>query len=137
MKKGDRVLINGKEYTVDEVLRKTFIAFRGDKWDVFNKELVGSKYKLIKEDCENGLNAHNTGTGHKPINNDPLQKQEGGSHYKDCKIQPIEYITANNLDFMQGNIVKYITRHKNKNGAEDIKKIKHYCDLILKLEYNE
>ena len=67
----------------------------------------------------------------------PLDKQEGGSHYKDCKIEPVEYITANNLDFMQGNIVKYITRHKNKNGAEDIKKIKHYCDLILKLQYNE
>ena len=67
----------------------------------------------------------------------PLDKQEGGNHYKDCKIQPIEYITANNLDFMQGNIVKYATRHKNKNGAEDIKKIKHYCDLILKLQYNE
>ena len=67
----------------------------------------------------------------------PLDTQEGGSHYKDCKIQPIEYITANNLDFMQGNIVKYITRHKNKNGAEDIRKIKHYCDLILKLQYNE
>ena len=67
----------------------------------------------------------------------PLDIQEGGSHYKGCKIQPIEYIVANNLDFMQGNIVKYITRHKNKNGAEDIRKIKHYCDLILKLEYDE
>lgn len=67
----------------------------------------------------------------------PLNIQEGGSHYKGCKIQPIEYIVANNLDFMQGNIVKYITRHKSKNGAEDIRKIKHYCDLILKLEYGE
>ena len=71
------------------------------------------------------------------ISENPLEKQEGGSHYKDLKIQPIEYITANNLDFMQGNVVKYITRHKNKNGAEDIRKIKHYCDLILKLQYNE
>lgn len=137
MKKGDRVLINGKEYTVDEVLKKTFIAFRGDKWDVFNKKLVGSKYKLIKEDCKNGLNVHNTGFCNKPINNDPLQKQEGGSHYMKCGIQPIEYISKNNLNFMEGNIVKYISRHRNKNGAEDIRKIKQYCDLILKLEYNE
>ena len=71
------------------------------------------------------------------ITSNPLQNQEGGNHYKGCKIQPIEYIVANNLDFMQGNIVKYITRHKSKNGAEDIRKIKHYCDLILKLEYDE
>lgn len=66
-----------------------------------------------------------------------LEKQEGGSHYKDMPIQPIEYIYKNNLDFFQGNIVKYITRYKTKNGAEDIRKIKHYCDLILELEYNE
>ena len=67
----------------------------------------------------------------------PLNTQEGGNHYKNYKIQPIEYIIANNLDFLQGNIVKYATRHKNKNGAEDIRKIKHYCDLILKLQYEE
>ena len=57
-----------------------------------------------------------------------LNKQEGGDHYK-LAIQPIEYITANNLDFIRGNIVKYATR--DKNGAEDIKKIIHYCELLL------
>lgn len=67
----------------------------------------------------------------------PFKKQEGGSHYKDLKIQPVEYIVLNDLDFLQGNIIKYATRHKKKNGAEDIRKIKHYCDLILKLQYNE
>ena len=61
-------------------------------------------------------------------------KQEGGDHYK-LAIQPIEYITANNLDFIRGNIVKYATR--DKNGAEDIKKIIHYCELLLELEYGE
>lgn len=63
-----------------------------------------------------------------------LNKQEGGDHYK-LAIQPIEYITANNLDFIRGNIVKYATR--DKNGAEDIKKIIHYCELLLELEYGE
>lgn len=72
-----------------------------------------------------------------PNNKDALDRQIGGNHYKDMKIQPIEYISANELDFFQGNVIKYITRHKNKNGAEDIKKIKHYCDLILKYQYNE
>ena len=65
-----------------------------------------------------------------------LNVQEGGGHYKVCKIQPIEYITANDLGYIEGNIVKYITRHKDKNGAEDIKKIIHYCELLLELQYS-
>jgi len=66
-----------------------------------------------------------------------LDTQVAGDHYKKCKIQPIEYIHENNLDYLQGNIIKYITRHKNKNGADDIKKAIHYCELILKLQYEE
>ena len=50
---------------------------------------------------------------------------------------PIEYISKNKLDFLEGNIIKYISRHKNKNGAEDIIKIIHYAHLILELEYGE
>lgn len=65
----------------------------------------------------------------------PLTKQEGGQHYKDKAIQPIVYIHANKLGFCEGNVVKYITRHKEKNGAEDIKKVIHYCELLLELEY--
>lgn len=64
-----------------------------------------------------------------------LEVQEGGSHYKDKKIQPIQYIHANKLGFSEGSIVKYITRYKQKNGVEDLKKIKHYVDLIIELEY--
>ena len=66
-----------------------------------------------------------------------LDTQAGGSHYKNLAIQPVEYIQANGLDYLQGNIVKYITRHKTKNGAEDIKKAIQYCQLILELEYEE
>lgn len=66
-----------------------------------------------------------------------LDVQEGGDHYSKHKIQPIEYIHANGLDFLSGNIIKYATRHKDKNGAEDIRKIIHYAELILELEYGE
>ena len=66
-----------------------------------------------------------------------LNIQVGGEHYKQMKIQPVEYIHANNLSFLEGNVVKYITRHKTKNKAQDIRKIIHYCTLILQLEYNE
>lgn len=57
-------------------------------------------------------------------------KQVGGEHYK-TTIQPIEYILANNLGFIEGNVIKYITRYKDKNGAEDIKKAIHYLEILL------
>ena len=66
----------------------------------------------------------------------PLERQEGGDHY-DLPIQPLEYIHANQLGYIEGNIIKYATRHKKKNGVEDVKKIIHYCELLLELEYGE
>ena len=65
-----------------------------------------------------------------------LKRQEGGDHY-DLPIQPLEYIHANGIGYIEGNIIKYATRHRNKNGVEDIKKIIHYCELLLELEYGE
>lgn len=67
----------------------------------------------------------------------PLDVQVGGGHYKDLVIQPIEYTMKNNLNFIQGNIIKYATRYKSKNGVEDIKKIIHYAQLLIELEYPE
>ena len=64
-------------------------------------------------------------------------KQIGGKHYKEYKIQPIEFITKNKLSFIQGCIIKYICRFENKNGIEDLKKIKHYCDLQIQLLQNK
>jgi len=64
-----------------------------------------------------------------------LAVQVGGTHYKDFAIQPVEYIHANNLGFCEGNVVKYITRHAAKNGADDIRKVIHYCQLLLELQY--
>jgi hypothetical protein len=70
--------------------------------------------------------------------NKALDKQVGGSHYKDCKIQPVEYIYSNGLDFLEGNVVKYITRHRTKgDGEADIRKVIHYAQMILQMEYNK
>lgn len=66
-----------------------------------------------------------------------LNKQISGNHYMTQTIQPIEYISANKLMFIEGCIVKYATRHRVKGGASDIRKIIHYCELLLELEYNE
>lgn len=63
-----------------------------------------------------------------------LDVQVGGGHYKGKKIQPIEYIHANNLNYSEGAIVKYITRWREKNGFEDLEKIKHYVDLLIEME---
>lgn len=63
--------------------------------------------------------------------------QIGGKHYKELKIQPIEYIQANGLDFFEGNVVKYISRHRYKNGKQDLEKAKHYIDLLIELEYSQ
>jgi hypothetical protein len=69
---------------------------------------------------------------------DPLEDQIGGEHYKSCGIQPVEYIHANNLDYFEGNVIKYITRHRIKGeGKKDIEKAIHYAQLILKLYYSE
>lgn len=60
--------------------------------------------------------------------------QVGGNHYQK-KIQPVEYIHANDLPFIEGNVVKYISRHKAKGGADDIEKAISYCKILLKLDY--
>lgn len=67
----------------------------------------------------------------------PLDVQIDGTHYKDQGIQPVEYIAANELNFFEGNIVKYVTRHRLKGGAKDLRKVIHYAEMMLKLEYAE
>ena len=84
----------------------------------------------VKHECSTWKVSHKT----QEKDMTALNKQEGGSHYE-LPIQPIEYIQANDLGYIEGNIIKYATRHRNKNGAEDIKKIIHYCQLLLELEY--
>lgn len=66
-----------------------------------------------------------------------LDKQINGSHYKNNGIQPIEYIHANKLGFPEGNVIKYVTRHKQKNGRVDLEKAIHYLELLIELEYGE
>lgn len=69
--------------------------------------------------------------------NNPLETQVGGSHYKDLKIQPIEFIHANNIPFCEANAIKYLCRWRNKNGVQDLLKARHYIDLLISLEKKE
>lgn len=70
-------------------------------------------------------------------NKSALDTQVGGSHYKDLKIQPIEFIHANNIPFCEANAIKYLCRHRNKNGKQDLLKARHYIDLLIQLEYDK
>ena len=63
-----------------------------------------------------------------------LDKQIDGNHYKDLPIQPIEYIHANAMGYMEGNVVKYVSRWRKKNGMADLEKAKHYIELLIELE---
>ena len=68
-----------------------------------------------------------------------LDSQVGGSHYKDRKIQPVQYIEANDLKFLEGCVVKRVTRHDKPTGKgrQDIEKAIHELQLLLELRYPE
>lgn len=53
------------------------------------------------------------------------------THYMNCAIQPIDYIIANNLGFLEGNVIKYVSRYKDKNGVEDLKKARQYLEWLI------
>ena len=65
------------------------------------------------------------------------KKQIGGSHYKSMKIQPSKFINDNKLLFAEGNAIKYICRHPQKGGREDLKKAIHYIEMIIERDYSE
>lgn len=67
--------------------------------------------------------------------NRPSDKQIGGKHYGNMAIEPVEFAMKNNLDFCQSSIIKYVCRFRDKNGIEDLKKAKHYIDILINSEY--
>ena len=61
--------------------------------------------------------------------------QEGGQHYKRLAIQPWDYILQNNIGYIEGCVIKYVTRWRDKGGVEDLKKARHFLDKLI--EVNE
>jgi hypothetical protein len=60
--------------------------------------------------------------------------QVDGDHYKQMKIQPVEFIHANGIPSVEGTVIKYVSRWRSKNGVADLKKAKHYIELLIELE---
>lgn len=71
-------------------------------------------------------------TGGSAVN--PFKQQEGGSHYKDMAVQPAEFIHKNQIGFMEGSVIKYVTRWRKKGGLEDLRKARHFLDLLIDME---
>ena len=112
-------------------------------------EYADGKHRIIEEDekelepwkkYENILRGHmNAATGCFGLAAEPAKpsnEQVGGSHYKDLAIQPAEYVHRNKLGYLEGAVVKYVTRHKQKAGAQDIRKAIHCLQLLLEYEYD-
>ena len=68
---------------------------------------------------------------------DTLSSQVDGDHYTSMKIQPAEFINENNLQFAEGNAIKYICRHQKKGKRKDIEKAIHYLEMILERDYDD
>lgn len=93
---------------------------RSDAW-IRNQERIMEKDKI----------SMSGGTGN------AWDKQVGGGHYKQYAIQPAQFALANGLDYAQSNAIKYIVRHKDKNGVQDLDKAIHYIELLKQHHYNK
>jgi hypothetical protein len=60
--------------------------------------------------------------------------QVGGNHYREKAIQPWDFIVANNIGFLDGNVIKYVARYRSKNGVQDLLKARHYLDKLIEVE---
>ena len=65
------------------------------------------------------------------------KKQIGGNHYIKYKIQPSQFVVENKLLYPEGTVIKYILRHQDKGGKEDLEKAKHFIDMIIERDYEE
>ena len=66
-----------------------------------------------------------------------LDTQIGGGHYKGLKIQPVEYVHQNGIGFIEGSVIKYVTRWRAKGGIADLEKARHFLDLLIEMETAE
>jgi len=65
------------------------------------------------------------------------KKQIGGNHYKKYKVQPSQFVTENKLLYPEGCVIKYVIRHQDKGGKQDLEKAKHMIDMIIERDYEE
>lgn len=97
------------------------------------KEKKDGSVSVVNQNCLNCINQEDCLSCCE--SDQPLDKQVGGKHYKDFKIQPIEFFMANNTPYAEAAVIKYVLRYKNKGGKEDLKKAIHFCELLIEENY--
>lgn len=118
-------LIDNAEWTQNA---KALFKHNGKIWEISSADFE----VLTQEDIFQGIIKQV-----EPFITSALDKQVSGKHYKGCNIQPVEYIHANGLGYFEGNVIKYVTRYKDKNGKADLEKAIHYLELLIELEYKD
>ena len=68
----------------------------------------------------------------KKVTNNEVITDKINPTYYGTGLDVIDFCQKNNLDFMQGNVIKYVTRYKEKNGKEDLLKAREYIDRMIK-----
>ena len=108
-----------------------------DKIEESTGLIVASKSNLDKiEACALPLVDDNTSREELDMLRKPLEKEEvtNPTHYNERKMEPLDYIIANELDFLEGNIIKYITRYTYKGGVNDLLKARTYLEKLIERE---
>lgn len=93
--------------------------------------LQGCQYTRQDGHCSCGCNTAKVESDGVP---ESLTMQVGGDHYKKMGIQPIEYILANNIPFAEGNVIKYVSRWRDKGGVRDLEKALHTLEILIEHE---
>ena len=65
------------------------------------------------------------------------KKQIGGNHYKKYRMQPSQFVTENKLLYPEGCVIKYIVRHQDKGGKQDLEKAIHFIEMIIERDYKD
>ena len=144
-KEGSKVMVVNTDYisTYDVGVRVGDIGTVIESWvNKYHVKFEGTGYDCdwwFTDNCIKLVGGRNDVNTTKTLDKkyNPLEVQQSGNHYKNGEIQPIEYSERNNLSMCQGNIVKYISRYKEKNGVDDLAKVVHYALLEALFVYGE
>ena len=120
-------------------------------WDDRARQVIFNKGHIVESPIQHDYAVKFTpSAGEKQIKKDVLQEelnhvnlevgcsldvQVGGSHYKDMVIQPAEYCEYNNIPALEASVIKYVSRHMNKNGVQDLEKAKDLINMIIEMRY--
>lgn len=92
-----------------------------EQFEIFGHHLAQDMTQTMSESSESTEN----------LTSKQSKVQVGGEHYKKCSIQPWDFVIANDLDYFQGSIIKYVTRWKDKGWIQDLHKAKHFLDKYI------